>query len=213
MAVARLVGLVRNGAADPAAPQVSAVLAGGVRLVSPHAMWTDAWPGPARCGHSDLLQHGFELRRVSSLPGRHQDRHGFLALLDGQVQLGAEPAARAAQPVITRLGEHATRRLLLQITLLAGPGRMLMSGADRGVDVQVPRDRTVRVGQGLKAGEDAVPGAVPLPSTEEVVDPIPEPVLGGNVPPRNTSPDPEPYAVDELPPRPDGRPTRPCALR
>jgi hypothetical protein len=148
---------------------------------------------------------------VIRTPGK--DQSSLLTLLDGQVQLGAEPAARAAQPVITRLGDHATRRLLLRITLLAGPGRMLMGAADRGVDVQVPRDRTVRVGQGLEAGEDTVPGAVPLPSAEEVVDPVPWPVLGGDVPPWNPGTDPEPYAVDQLPPRPDGRPSRPRAFR
>lgn len=58
-----------------------------------------------------------------------------------------------------------------------------------------------------------MPGAVPLPSAEQVVAPTPRPVLDGQVPPRNTGPDPEPYAVDQLPPRPDGRPSRLRALR
>jgi hypothetical protein len=33
--------------------------------------------------------------------------------------------------VITRLGEDAARRFLLQVALLAGPGRMLVGAADR----------------------------------------------------------------------------------
>ena len=135
-----------------------------------------------------------------------------MALLDGQVELGGEPAARPSQPMITGLGEDAARWFLLQVALLAGPGRMLMGAADRGVDAQVPRDRTLRVGQGLELGENPVPGAVSLPSAEQVVDPAPRSVFDGDVPPWNTGPDTEPYAVDQLPPRPDGRPPCPGTL-
>jgi hypothetical protein len=63
------------------------------------------------------------------LPCRDHDRHGLLALLDRQVQLGGEPAARASQSVIAGLGEDTARRFLLQVTLLASPGRMLMGAA------------------------------------------------------------------------------------
>lgn len=65
---------------------------------------------------------------------------------------------------------------------------MLMGAADRGVDAQVPRDRAFRIGQGLEPGEDPVPGAVPLPSAEQVVDPAPRPLRDGHVPPRNAGP-------------------------
>lgn len=154
LAVACLVGLVGNRAADPAATQVGAVLAGGVRLVRPHTI--RAYPRAARPdpGHADLCQYGFELRRVPTLPCRHDDRHGLLALLDGQVQLGGEPAARPSQSVIAKLAEDAARWFLLQVAPLAGPGSMLMGAADRGIDAQVPRDRTLRIGQGLEQGED-----------------------------------------------------------
>lgn len=206
-AVARLVGFVWDGAANPAATQVGAVPAGGVRLVRADPVGADAWPGRPDMGQTHFLQYGFELRRVAALPGRDDDRQGLLALLDGQVQLGGEPAARAPKSVITRFAEDPARRFLLQITLLAGPGRMLMGTADRGVDAQVPRDRTFRVGQGLQPGEYPVPGAVPLPSAEQVVDPAPRSVLDGDVPPRHTGPDPEPYAVDQPPPGPDRWPT------
>ncbi|GAA2974596.1 hypothetical protein GCM10010446_68550 [Streptomyces enissocaesilis] len=110
--------------------------------------------------------------------------------------------------MITGLGEDAARRFLPQVTLLAGPGRMLVGAADRGVDAQVPRDRTLRVGQSLEPGKDPLPSAVPLPATEQVVDPAPRSVLGGYVPPRNTGTDPEPYTVGQMPPRPDGRRSR-----
>ncbi|MFF9066045.1 hypothetical protein ACF09E_11870 [Streptomyces sp. NPDC014891] len=56
--------------------------------------------------------------------------------------------------MISGLSEHATRRLLLQVTLLAGPGRMLMGAAPSGVDAQVPHDRTLGIGLGLQPGED-----------------------------------------------------------
>ena len=46
--------------------------------------------------------------------------NGFLTLLDGQVELGGEPTARASQPVISGLGEHTARWFLLQVALLAG---------------------------------------------------------------------------------------------
>lgn len=38
--------------------------------------------------------------------------------------------------MIIGLGEHTTRRFLLQVPLLAGPSRVLMSTTDRGVDAQ-----------------------------------------------------------------------------
>lgn len=170
---------------------------GGIRPVRPHAIRADTRPPRPDARHADLLQHGFELRQVAALPGRDHDRHGLLALLDGQVQLGGEPAARPSQSVITGLGEQATWWFLPQVALLAVPGRMLVSAADRGVDTQVPRDRTVRIGQGLKLGEYPVPGAVPLPPAEQVLDPTPRPVLVGHIPPRNPGTDPEPSSSSQ----------------
>lgn len=189
------------------------VLAGGIRLLVPHAVRADAWPAWPEAMLADLLQHGLELRRVAAPPCRDHDRHGLQALLDSQVQLGGEPATQAPKGVITRLCEELAWWFLLQVTLFAGPGRMLMSSADRGVDAQVPDARAFHVGQGLEPGEDPLPGAVPLPSAEQVVDPAQRSVLGRHVPPRSTGPDPESYAVDQLPPRPDGRPPRPGLLR
>lgn len=49
-AVARLVGLVRDGAADPASAQIGAVPAGGVRLVRPDPIGADTWPAGDRGG-------------------------------------------------------------------------------------------------------------------------------------------------------------------
>lgn len=68
----------------------------------------DTRPARPDAGHVDLCRHGFELRRVPALPGRSHDRHGFWALLDGQTQLGGEPAARASQPAPAR--DHGARQ-------------------------------------------------------------------------------------------------------
>ncbi|MFE1028563.1 hypothetical protein ACFW5I_29055 [Streptomyces sp. NPDC058818] len=73
-AVTDLVDLVGDGAANPPAAQVRAVPAGGLRLVSAHSIGTDARPVHPDAGHTDFLQHRFELRRVPTLPSRHHDR-------------------------------------------------------------------------------------------------------------------------------------------
>lgn len=61
LAVARLVGLVRDGAADVAAAQVGAVLAGGLRLVRADPVGADARPARPEARHTDSLQHRLEL--------------------------------------------------------------------------------------------------------------------------------------------------------
>jgi len=98
LAVACLVGLVRDGASDSASAQAGAIVAGGVHLVSPHPIGTNAWPTRPEAGHANLLQHRFELRRVSTLPCRHHDRQGLLTLFDGQVQLGGNPPRERPNP-------------------------------------------------------------------------------------------------------------------
>ncbi|MCA1218134.1 hypothetical protein LCE31_06860 [Streptomyces sp. 8L] len=47
-----------------------------------------------------------------------------MALFDGQVQLGGEPAARASQSVISGLSIDTARCFLLQVTLPSGAGRV-----------------------------------------------------------------------------------------
>ena len=69
--------------------------------------------------------------------GHDHDRHGLLTLLDSQMQLDREPAARW----FPLLG-----------ALFAGPRRVLMGAAHRGVDAQVLRDGAPRVGKGLEPG-------------------------------------------------------------
>ncbi|EGJ75127.1 putative transposase [Streptomyces sp. Tu6071] len=61
LAVGDLVVLLRDSAANAASAQIGAVRAGAVRLVSPHAVGSDARPSRTGAGHADLLQHRFEL--------------------------------------------------------------------------------------------------------------------------------------------------------
>ena len=75
-------------------------------------------PAPAQPGHADRVQHGLELWAVAPLPGGDHDGQRFLALLAGQVNLGGQPAAGPAQPVI---GGLAAGRLGLQIPLFRAP--------------------------------------------------------------------------------------------
>lgn len=68
LAVADVVDLVRDGAADAATPQVGTVLAGGVRLVGAdpvRACTRSAWSGT---GDADLLQDRLELRESPRCP-------------------------------------------------------------------------------------------------------------------------------------------------
>jgi hypothetical protein len=55
------------------------------------------------------------------LPCGDHDGHGLLTLLDGQVQLTGQPAARASEAVVGRLGGDAAGRFLLQAPLFRVP--------------------------------------------------------------------------------------------
>ena len=116
--IARLVSLVGEGAAGPAAGQVDAVPAGGVRLVRPHGIGACARPGPARCGHPDHCQYRFELWRIPALSCHDHGRHGLFALLDGQVQgaiVGRKVRRAAGTQSFTDLLRHPSR-LIEQLT-------------------------------------------------------------------------------------------------
>ena len=120
-AVADLVGFLRDGAGDPPPAQVGAVGAGAVGLVTQCPVRAGAGAAGAQPGDPDTVQHGLELRAVAPLPGGDHDRQGFVALLAGQVHLGGQAAAGAAQPMIGWFGGDPAGRLGLQIPLLRAP--------------------------------------------------------------------------------------------
>ena len=121
LAVADLVGFLRDGAGDAPPAQVAAVGAGAVGLIPQGPVRAGAGPARAGPGNGDTVQYRLELRAVTALARGDQDRQRFLALLTAQVDLGGQSAARAAQAVIAGLGIDAAGRLGLQIPLLRAP--------------------------------------------------------------------------------------------
>lgn len=119
--LAGLVDFVRDGAANATSAQVGAVLAGGVRLIGAHPPRPGARSAGPRPGHPDEAQEDLELRGVRALPGCDHDGHGLLSLLDGEVQLGGQAAARAPEAVVVGLGGEAAGRLLVQVPLFLAP--------------------------------------------------------------------------------------------
>jgi hypothetical protein len=93
------------------------------------------------------------MRRIPSLPSRDHHRQRLLPLLDREVDLACQPAARPAESVVGRLDEDASGRLLPE---LPRPGRVLVGPA------HVPSDQALGVCLGLELGEDPGPGSVPL---------------------------------------------------
>jgi hypothetical protein len=76
---------------------------------------------------------------------------------------------------------------------------MLVGAGDSRVHPEVPGDQSLGVGPGLQLLEDAVPGAVPLPTPEQPVHRLPWTVPLGHVPPGSTSAGAPAYAVYQLP--------------
>jgi hypothetical protein len=101
---ATLVDTGRDGVGDAAAAQqppgrLVAVATVGPQVVGPLARSTaSVWPG-----HPDGVQQRLELGRVVSLPGREHDRQGAALAVDGQVQLGGQPAPTMPQRLIMRV--------------------------------------------------------------------------------------------------------------
>lgn len=122
--------------------------AGGVRLVGAYSIGTDTRPARPDAEYADLLQHGFELRRVPALPGRHHDRLGLPALLDCQMELGGESTARASRPMIRGLGEDTARGSFCRSPCLRAPAACRWARHTVESALRSPHDRTPRIGQG-----------------------------------------------------------------
>src|SRR6202790_2947671 len=103
-AVGFLVFLDRDDRRDPALAQVSAVGRGGVRL----AVHRGAGPGPgtpqAPAADPDCLHQRNDPRAVAVLAVVAKPADGPAAPVRGQVDLGAQPAAGAAQRLPARPG-------------------------------------------------------------------------------------------------------------
>jgi hypothetical protein len=121
LAVAYLVGRFGDRAGDATLAQVGPVSAGRVGLVTQYPIRCSTRSARSNPRDTDPLEHGRELRTVTSLPRGHHQRQRLLALFGGEVGLGGEPTSRPTQPMIGRLDIDSTRRFGLQIPLFRAP--------------------------------------------------------------------------------------------
>jgi hypothetical protein len=75
------------------------------------------------------------------LTGGNEQRQWLLSLLDRQVQLGGQPAARAPEAVVVGLGVDAAGRLLVQMPLLRAPAACRR---DRAMVESTPTSHVIR---------------------------------------------------------------------
>jgi hypothetical protein len=111
-AVADLVGRLRDDRTDTPAPQVAADGAGGIRAVGQNGQGPGPRPARTSVGHADAGHHRLEGGCVTCLARGDGEGERPCAAVGGQVDLGAQPAAGAAERVIGGL---------------AGAGRPLLS--------------------------------------------------------------------------------------
>src|SRR5439155_4841853 len=208
-AVGGLVGLDRDGAADPALAQQGPVGLAAVGVGRQHSVGAGARPAACGSGHPDASQHGGELWTVATLAAGQYQGQRLAALLTGQMQLGGPATPRPAQRVIVRLvTTYPARRFELQFRPLPGTGGVLMGTGDGRVNAHVPRDQTQHISPALQPGQDPRPGAITLPASVQPVHRAPMPVAVRHVTPGRPGPYPPPDPIDQLPLAPLRRPTR-----
>lgn len=115
------------------------------------------------------------------------------------MDLGGEASPGPAQAVVVGFDLETAWRFLLGLPIAAGARGVLVGPADRGVDVDLPRDQPSRVRPGLPSGQQFRPGAVALPAAEKSVDRLPRPVVRREISPRSTSPHAPLNTVDQIP--------------
>lgn len=119
--VACLVYLLRDGALLTTSTQIGAVRAGAVRPVRANLVGLRARSARPGSRYPDAIEDRLELRTVVPLAGGYEQGQRLLSLLDRQVQLGGQSAARAPDAVVIGLGVDATRKFLLEIPFLRAP--------------------------------------------------------------------------------------------
>lgn len=107
--VSGLVPLLRDGVRDPAFAQVGADLTGGVRPVGKYMFRPGAGASTADPGDTDSVHHLLKDGCVAPLAGGNDGCEDVEGGVDGEVNLGGQPAARAPQAVVVRLGCEAVR--------------------------------------------------------------------------------------------------------
>lgn len=120
-AVAYLVGLLRDGAVDPASAQVGAVRARAVGFVGTNPGGFGTRTSGTGAWDADAFEDGLEVRAVVPVPGGDQQRQRPLSLLGREVDLRGQAASRASEAVVGGLGVDTAGRLALQIPFLRAP--------------------------------------------------------------------------------------------
>lgn len=123
-----------------------------------HPMRFDQHTRPYRA--VDVLRLESLLRQLTTGPARQRDgswwsgRHGNVHVRGRRARQRFRRATPSGDPPFRR------------------PGGVLVGPADSRVDVHVPGDQALRIGLGLKLGDDPRPIAVPLPAPEQVIAPV-----------------------------------------
>lgn len=121
LAVAYLIGLLRDGASDPASAQVGAVGARAVGFIGADPGRFGARSSGTGTGDADAFEDRLELRTVVPVPGSDQQRQRLLPLFDRQMDLRGQAASGTSEAVVVRLGVDPAGRLALQIPFLRAP--------------------------------------------------------------------------------------------
>lgn len=191
----------------PAQPRP--VRATGIRFVGQYSLRPYPRPPTTDLGDLDFVEHGRELRTISCLTRRDQQRQHSAALFACQMQLRRPATPRPTQTMISRLElTLAARWLGLGGTVTTGSCGVLVGAHDRRVHTHLPADRSRRVGEDLQHFHDQPPPPAPLPPPEQPIDRRPGPVLRRHVAPGAADPGPPPDPVDELPFGPHRRAAR-----
>ena len=98
LAVADLVGLFRDGAPDPTAPQAGAVGAGAVGLVCQYPPRAGPGPAPAGAGDADAAQDGLELGLSPRWPAVMTMARGFWPCSQARCTLVVNPPRERPRP-------------------------------------------------------------------------------------------------------------------
>jgi hypothetical protein len=145
------------------------------------------------------------------MAGGGDPRDRSAAGVRGQMNLASQPATGAAQrlpagpPIGCRrfdpapcfdLGGREDLRGDVGGRLASGARRMLVRADHRGVDRDRPVPTLAQVGVEAQLVENLDPGAIAGPAAMPVVDGLPVPILGWQVPPRQPAPGPPEHSIE-----------------
>ena len=175
----------------------------GVSLIGQQQVRALAGPSAGRPADGDGVQDREQVGVVPGLATAKQHRQRPAAAVDGQVDLGAQPAPGAAQRLSGRYRNPGRRGLPgcrpgRWRPFFTGASGMLVRPHHRGIHGHHPVNRLPVVAD-LGAGQDLVPGPIRSPPAQPLVARFPRPVALRQVPPRRPSAQFPQDPVDHLP--------------